>query len=100
MTLVMLKAAERELEDAFGHYQSIRRSLGEILLTEFRRACEQILEHPHAWQSLDKTYRRFRLHRFPYGVVYRVDEVKKRIIIHALMNLHRRPGYWRGRKES
>jgi plasmid stabilization system protein ParE len=99
MTPIMLKAAEMELEGAFNHYQSIRPSLGETLLMEFRRACEHILEHPHAWQLLDKTYRRFRLRRFPYGVVYRLDEVRQRIIIHAVMNLHRRPDYWRGRTE-
>lgn len=33
--------------------------------------------------------------RFPYGVVYEV--MGNEVIVHALMHLHRRPGYWNDR---
>jgi hypothetical protein len=39
--------------------------------------------------------RRYRLRRFPYGLVY--VETGSDIIILAVMHLHRRPGYWNER---
>lgn len=64
---------------------------------EFRRALELMIKHPQAWQPLDETYRRCRLHRFPYGIVYRLDPVAHQIVIVALMHLSERPGAWRTR---
>jgi len=44
---------------------------------------------------LSKHTRRCLVHRFPYGVIYQVTgEV---ILIIAVMQLNRKPGYWRGR---
>ena len=56
-----------------------------------------MVKHPHAWQPLDDTYRRCRLHTFPYGIVYRVDEAAAQIVIVAVMHLSERPNAWRGR---
>jgi len=94
MTAVMLAGAEEDLEQAFDYYQAQRQGLGVEMLQEFRRAVDQILEHPSAWQPMDEIYRRCRLHRFPYGVVYRIDEKAQQIVIVSVMHLSRRPGFW------
>ena len=39
--------------------------------------------------------RRRMLNRFPYGLLYAVEA--DRIIVVAVMHLHRRPGYWKDR---
>lgn len=98
MTARMGAAAEADLDAAFAHYDSIRPGLGEELLVEFRRAVDRVLQHPAAWQPLDDVYRRYRLHRFPYGIIYRVDELAAAIMIVAVQHLHRRPDTWRGRQ--
>src|SRR6266700_2047871 len=67
MIALMLEGAEEDLEAAFNYYEVRRSGLGGELVDEFRRAVSQILEFPGAWQALDETYRRCRLHRFPYG---------------------------------
>ena len=61
-------------------------------MEEFRRALDRMIKHPHAWQPLDETYRRCRLHRFPYGIVYRIDAAADEILIVAIMHLNDRPG--------
>ena len=98
MTARILAEAEAELEAAFDHYGAIRPPLADALLTQFRRTVEQILLHPRAWQPLDDVYRRCRLHRFPYGVIYRHDPAADEIVIVTFMHLHRRPGARRERE--
>lgn len=95
MIAVILAEAEEDLEHAFGYYEGKRHALGLEFIEEFRRGVDRILEHPHAWQPLDATYRRYRLHRFPYGIIYRVDVTAKQIIIVAIMHLSQKPGWWR-----
>jgi plasmid stabilization system protein ParE len=92
----LLPEAEADLESAFLYYQSQRHGLGVEMLEEFRSGIEQILRHPGAWAPLDETYRRYRLHRFPYGIVYRIASSEV-ILVVAIMHLSRKPGFWRGR---
>jgi plasmid stabilization system protein ParE len=97
VTAVILEEAEADLERAFDHYQERRVGLGVDLVEEFRRALDLIIRHPNAWQPLDETYRRCRLHRFPFGIVYRIDPTANQIVIVAVMHLSERPVTWRSR---
>ena len=96
----MLDEADDDLERAFDHYQQQRAGLGVELVEEFRRTLDLMLAHPRAWQPLDGTYRRCRFHRFPYGVVYRIDAVADQIVIVAVMHLSDRPDAWRTRERD
>jgi plasmid stabilization system protein ParE len=98
MNTLILAEAEEDLERAFDYYNSRAGGLGQQFIDEFRRALELILEYPAAWQPLDATYRRCRLHRFPYGIVYRFDSTAEQIVIVTVMHLAQRPGWWRGRE--
>jgi len=95
MIIVMRARAERDLERAFDYYQAQRPGLGVELLEEFRRGIDQILKFPVGWARIDKTYRRFRLHRFPYGIVYRESPSTNKIVVVALMQLNQKPGHWK-----
>jgi toxin ParE2 len=94
MTVIMLPGAEAELDDVFEFYEAARAGLGLQLITQFRAAVDRILTYPRGWQALDETYRRCRLHRFPYGIVYKIDGETIRIV--AFGHLHREP-YWQNR---
>jgi plasmid stabilization system protein ParE len=97
MTVTVRAAAEADLEEAFDYYRSIRRDLGDGFLDEFRRAVDRILQYPRGWQPLDPTFRRCRLHRFPYGIIYRLDEQAQQVVVVAVQHLNRRPDGWRRR---
>lgn len=97
MNVSMLAQAEAELEEAFDYYQLQRPGLGLELLDEFRRGVDRIVEFPNAWQALDDLYRRYRLRRFPYGIVYRIGSTDSDLMVVAFAHLRRRPGSWRGR---
>jgi plasmid stabilization system protein ParE len=97
MKAIILEAGEADLEQAFNYYETRQQGLGDELLVEFRQGVDRILEFPLAWQKLDRVYRRYRLHRFPYGLIYRIDRSNEQIVIVAVMHLSRRPGNWRNR---
>jgi toxin ParE2 len=56
---------------------------------------QRVAESPNAWHPLSQRLRRYRLNRFPYGIIYQVR--KNEILVIAVAHLHRRPEYWRHR---
>ena len=61
---------------------------------EIVAAVEQIKANLGMWPIMDHQVRRCLVHRFPYGVIYSVDEQRSQVLILAVMHLHRQPGYW------
>jgi hypothetical protein len=69
--------------------------LGEVFRLEIDQAAGRIAERPAAWQQIDAGVRRYRLHHFPYGVIY--SRLGNQIIILGITHLRRRPRNWRDR---
>jgi len=74
--------------------ESSELGLGYQCAIEIVAAVERIKSNPGMWPILDHQIRRCLVHRFPYGVIYSVDEQKSQVLILAVMHLHRQPGYW------
>ncbi|MBK5935695.1 plasmid stabilization protein [Halorhodospira halophila] len=88
--------AERELREAVAYYEEIEPGLGYDLSVEIYSTVQRAVSYPKAWPVLVGDIRRALVRRFPYGVVY--SEEEGTLLIIAVMNLHRAPGYWRGRR--
>jgi plasmid stabilization system protein ParE len=87
--------AEGEFFEAIAYYEERAPGLGLDFSAEVHATIQRILAFPLAWQVLEDDIRRALVNRFPYGVLYAVDET--RIWIVAVMDLHRQPGYWQER---
>jgi plasmid stabilization system protein ParE len=87
--------AEAEFLEANAYYEERAPGLGLDFSAEVRAAIQRIQAFPLAWQVLEGEIRRALAHRFPYGVLYAVED--ECIWIIAVMNLHRQPEYWRDR---
>jgi plasmid stabilization system protein ParE len=96
MTVVMPGPAGGDLDEAFAYYHSIRPELAHRFIAEFRRGIDLILSHPHAWAALDAQHRRFRLRKFPYGIIYRLNMLAEEIEVVAIQQLQQEPNRWRG----
>jgi len=88
-------AAEAELNEAVDYYNARRPDLGWEFAAEVQLAIQNILAYPQAWTPLSLHTRRCLTRRFPYGVVYQIVPDGIRVV--AVMQLNRRPGYWRDR---
>jgi toxin ParE2 len=91
----LLAPALAELDEAVNRYEAHSPSLKIQFLLEIETAKSRIVEHPNAWHPIEAGSRRFRLDRFPYGLIYaaKADE----IVVIAVAHLHRKPEYWRKR---
>jgi plasmid stabilization system protein ParE len=98
VTVRFLVEAEAELDGAVTYYNAQLSGLGAELAAEVRDGLARVEEHPKAWQLLGRRVRRYRLTRFPYGLLY--TELQSEIVVLAVMHLHRKPDYWRERLEQ
>ena len=88
--------AEVELNEAVDYYDRCQRGLGLEFAKEVYTTIETICSFPLAWTPLSKNTRRCQTKRFPFGVIYQIKG--KEIIIVAIMQLNRKPEYWKKRK--
>ncbi len=88
--------AEDELISTIEYYEDCQTGLGLCFSEEIYATIERICRFPLAWELIDSHTRRCLSHRFPYAVLYRMVENEIRIM--AVMNLHRKPCYWKTRK--
>ena len=84
--------ARKELHEAIDYYNECQDGLGIEFAREVYKAIQAILQFPHAWSRLSKNTRRCITNRFPYGIIYQV--LKDEVVIIAVMQLNRKPGYW------
>ncbi len=95
MRVRILPAAKTEIEEAADWYEVAREGLAARFLDELDTGLRRIAEHPNAWHPLSPRVRRYRLNRFPYGIIYHLCEDE--VLVVAIAHLHRHPGYWRHR---
>ena len=88
--------AETELAEAIDFYENREAGLGEGFAREVQYTIQNILSYPLAWPAIEEDVRRCLTPRFPYGILYSVEP--DRIYVVALMNLRRKPGYWKRRR--
>ena len=87
--------AELEFNDAIEYYEECSKGLGIDFTMEVHMAIERIIAYPLAWIEIEKEIRRIQINRFPYGILYSIED--NTIYILAIMNLHRTPSYWKQR---
>ena len=96
MKLQIHRAARAEQREAATRYAAIDEVLAERFVVEVAYAYSQIVEHPDRWPRHQKDTQRYRLHGFPFNVIYRALSDRVRII--AVAHTSRAPDYWEGRR--
>lgn len=91
-------AAKHELRIASRYYNRQRPGLGDEFLDEVQRITGLLAVHPELGRELLSQRRTLTIRRFPYRLIYVLDEPFIRII--AVANLSQRPFYWRHRVEE
>ena len=95
MKVIFLEEAEQELLEASLYYEKQARGLGKKFMDEVYQSIDSIVDFPLNNQKLTSDIRRKLLKRYPFGVLYRIDN--ENIVIIAVMNLKRKPFYWLNR---
>jgi toxin ParE1/3/4 len=95
MQIVVRPAAAADIDEAFLWYGSQRPGMSGESLAAVRSAIDEIVSHPTMYSVIHRDTRRMLVHRFPYGIFYRVyGDI---IVVVACMHGRRDPRRWRSR---
>jgi plasmid stabilization system protein ParE len=98
MHVIFTKLAIQEMHDAVQYYEFEYSGLGQRFKEEIRKAALRIAEYPHAFSIERGDVRKCLLHRFPYKLLYSIEN--DHILIIAVAHQHRKPDYWVGREQE
>jgi plasmid stabilization system protein ParE len=97
-TLIYDPLALLEIRDAAAYYNECREGLGRAFLEEIEKDMRRLAVNPLLYRNIGSGFRRCLVKRFPYGIIYRIDN--DTIFIAAVMHLKREPGYWKERLQD
>jgi len=92
MIMEILEIARREYVEAKEFYEIEQPGLGTQFEEQIRHSLLRIQQYPHAWPPERKEIRRYLVHKFPYKILYSIQD--DTIVILAFAHLHRQPDYW------
>lgn len=95
MTIKFHSEARKEFFKAADYYEEQVVGLGDAFINEVEKVFDVIEKYPSSGNMITSTERRFLVSRFPFGIIYSVDD--DLIKIFAVMDLRQEPGYWKSR---
>jgi toxin ParE1/3/4 len=85
--------AEAEARASFRWYLARSAAAAEGFQVALKEAIDSLAEAPYRWPEVEEGIRRRLLNRFPYSILYEVDEHTVTIV--AVMHHSRQPSYWK-----
>ncbi len=92
MNIRFLSLADQEVDDAVAWHNEHAEGLGRDFLDELDRLIRLIKIYPLLATQIEPEIRRFLFTRFPYSLIYGIDQ--ETIVVIALSHQHRAPRYW------
>jgi len=92
MRIEFTEPASIEMDDAIGYYDYQDQGLGRRFFNEILEIIELITRFPELWPSNTANTRKATLKKFPYNLIYTIEE--DIIYIIAVAHHHREPEYW------
>jgi toxin ParE1/3/4 len=89
MEIVLLLAADEDLQAAFEWVGRHREGRGKEFISDVDRALDQVRHFPRSGKVYRGRYRRLLIPKYPFGIFYVVET--DRVVIHAIMDLRQDP---------
>lgn len=78
-----------DVQYAFEWYEHQKTGLGNEFLSELEICFDKLTEHPQYYTSINQYFKRIKLNRFPYIIVYELEG--NEVIINAVYHTSRKP---------
>jgi plasmid stabilization system protein ParE len=98
MNVRFLALAQKEADEAVVWYGEKAEGKGRDFLDELDRVVRLVKAYPLASPEIEPEIRRCLFARFPYSLVYGIDD--QMIVVIAIAHSHREPHYWIDRLTS
>ena len=97
MKLIVLNAAQAELEEAQAYYlQHATPRIAAAFVADYQNSAGRLLEFQLTGSPVSKRLRILPFRHFPYSIIYQVNA--EFVTVRAVAHQRRRPGYWGGRR--
>ncbi|WP_276501516.1 type II toxin-antitoxin system RelE/ParE family toxin [Terrimonas pollutisoli] len=83
--------AQQEYEEAVEWHAAKSIKAAENLILEIERGLQLICDNPDRWRNEYKDYRELGVKKYPYVIIYTVEEDKYLVIITAIFHTSRNP---------
>jgi plasmid stabilization system protein ParE len=93
--LIIAPEAARDIDEAYGWYESQRAGLGEEFLSCVDACAQAVCRMPEMCPKVHEGYRRGLLRRFPYAVFY--EYAAEVVTVYCVFHTARDPAKWRQR---
>jgi toxin ParE1/3/4 len=80
--LVVQSEAVVEMQKAFEWYEQQRAGLGYEFIEEIEEGFEKLARHPLHYSATNQKYRKLRIKRFPYLIIFEIEDIK--VIVNAV----------------
>jgi toxin ParE1/3/4 len=95
LPLIVNPEAEADLDEARQWYEAQKLGLGDELIDAVGSVLERVQQAPRLYAKVFLELRLALVRRFPYAVVYRIDD--DQITVVAVYHTHRNPRGWQSR---
>ena len=83
--------AQKDYENAVEWYATKSIKLANDLIGEIEHSLKLISENPNRWRQEHENFRELKINKFPYQIVYLVDEYEKHVLIVAVFHTSNDP---------
>lgn len=95
--IIIEDLAQLDLHEVYEWYEKRKSGLGEEFMDAFEEAIARIEKNPLHASAYDETYRSATLTKFPYGIIFLLDEIKLEVYVIAISHQHRKPQWFKSR---
>lgn len=95
--ILLQREAQIDLDEIFVWYEEQKTGLGFDFITEFESTLNKISRNPYYASLVHMDARSASLKRFPYEIIYRINEASQAVRIIALIHHRRNPKWFKQR---
>lgn len=78
-----------DIQSAFEWYEMQQEGLGDEFIEEMENGFAKICNHPQYYTFINPHFRRFKIQRFPYLIIYEIE--KETIIVNSVKHASQKP---------
>jgi toxin ParE1/3/4 len=87
--IVLQSEAVDDIQAVFDWYEAQRSGLGYEFIDEIEDGLERLSRHPQHYSATSQKYRKLRIKRFPYLIVFEIEDL--RVIINSVRRISQEP---------
>jgi plasmid stabilization system protein ParE len=88
---ILHELAQQDYDTVVAWYAARSSKAAENLITEVEHALQLICDNPGRWRNGYKYYRELGVTKYPYVIIYSIEEDKQLVIITAFFHTSRNP---------